>query len=130
MPFYLESEHDMVLICSRYHLDCEVSFFYLLYSQTHGLSFQNELHKDPIKPYWEDHARRGAVAYKKYYSYWINKAETSDIPIYFFRFEDVIANPQKEVTEVMRFVLGMESMEGTVMEQRVKEVLGWEASLN
>ena len=42
-------------------------------------------------------------------------AETTDRPIYFFRFEDVIANPEKEIGEVMRFILGLESIEGTVM---------------
>lgn len=43
-------------------------------------------------------------------------AEQTDKPIYFFRFEDVMDNPRKELTNLMKFILGMESTEGTVLE--------------
>ena len=52
-------------------------------------------------------------------------AETTEKPIYFFRFEDVINNPGKELKEIFRFVLGLESLEGTVMERRIDEVMKW-----
>ena len=53
LPFQPKTEHDITLICSRYELDCEVSFFYLVFTQTHGLPFNNDLLKNPnIRPYW------------------------------------------------------------------------------
>ena len=61
----------------------------------------------------------------KWYSYWFKFAETSDVPVYFFRFEDVIANPGKELKEIFRFILGMQSIEGTVIEHRINEVMAW-----
>ena len=52
-------------------------------------------------------------------------AETTEKPIYFFRFEDVIRNPGKELKELFCFILGLESIEGTVMEHRIDEVMKW-----
>lgn len=98
----------------------------MCYTQTHGVPFQNELLKDPIRPYWEGWLKRGAEAYKKWFDFWLRKAERTEEMVYFFRFEDVIANPSKEITEIMRFVLGMESVENTVLEHRIKEVLNWD----
>ena len=57
-------------------------------------------------------------------------AEKGDKLIYFFRFEDVIANPRKELCDLMQFVLGLESIEGTVIEHRINEVLNWDPSKN
>ena len=57
-------------------------------------------------------------------------AETTNKPIYFFRFEDVLADPSKELKEIFRFILGMESIEGTVIEHRIEEVMKWSAEKN
>ena len=43
VPFQKPHKHDVTLICVRYGLNCQVSFFYMLMSQTHGLAFQNDL---------------------------------------------------------------------------------------
>ena len=86
--------------------------------------------KDPILPYWLDFQNRATDAYNKWYNYWIKMAETTDIPIYFFRFEDVIHNPGKELKEIFRFILGLESIEGTVIEHRIDEVMSWSKEKN
>ena len=53
-PFQKECEHDIAVICARYELDCDVSFFYQVYTQTHGLNFNNKLTEEPLKPFWVD----------------------------------------------------------------------------
>ena len=68
--------------------------------------------------------------YNDWFNYWIKLAETSDRPIYFFRFEDVIKDPSKELKNVFKFILGMESIEDTVIEHRIKEVLAWSKEKN
>ena len=57
-------------------------------------------------------------------------AETTDRPIYFFRFEDVVRDPSKELKEIFRFILGIESIEGTVIEHRINEVMQWSTERN
>jgi len=45
------------------------------------------------------------------------------VPIYYFRFEDLISDPKKVLSEIFCIALGVESLEGTVMEQRIEEVV-------
>ena len=97
---------------------------------TQGLAFNNTLTEEPIRPYWLDFQRRASDAYHKWYKYWIHQAETTERPIYFFRFEDVIANPTRELKEIFRFILGMDSIEGTIIERRIDEVMSWSAERN
>ena len=50
--------------------------------------------------------------------------------MYFFRFEDILANPEGELRELFKFILGMDSLDGTVIEQRIKDVLAMGAKKN
>ena len=118
------------MICTRYEIDVLVSFYYLVYCQVHGLQFNNKLTEEPLYTKWLDFQQRASDAYSKWYEYWINIAETTDRPVFFFRFEDVVKDPAKELKEVFRFILGMESIEGTVIERRVDEVAAWSAEQN
>lgn len=59
------------------------------------------------------------IAYNRWNNYWLEQARTTDKPIYFFRFEDVMDNPRQELEDLMKFILGMESLEGTVIQQRI-----------
>ena len=72
----------------------------MMMSQTHGLIFNNDLLKDPIKPYWMDYFTRLTDCYSKWTKFWLDKAENTDQIIYFFRFEDVIADPAKELKKI------------------------------
>ena len=58
-----------------------------------------------------------------WHRYWVKQAEETNKMIYFFRFEDVIANPTEELTNLYKFILGMESLKGTVIEKKIEEVV-------
>jgi len=61
--------------------------------------------------------------YRHWNLHWIKKAESTNCPIYFFRFEDVLQNPREELQNLFKFILGLESLEGTVIERRIDDVL-------
>ena len=44
------------------------------------------------------------------------------IPTYIIRYEDLLVNPQPVLIELFRFLLDVPSIEGTVVEKRIKEV--------
>ena len=46
-----------------------------------------------------------------------------DIPVYFIRYEDLVLDPEPVLTELFRFLLSMESLEGTVIEKRIKDFI-------
>ena len=50
-------------------------------------------------------------------------AKFRDVPTLFIRFEDLVNNPETELTNIMRFILGKRDIKGTNAERRVKEVI-------
>lgn len=44
-------------------------------------------------------------------------------PILFLRYEDLVANPEPELQNLMRFLLGKKDLSGTNAERRINEVL-------
>ena len=63
------------------------------------------------------------MAWKIWHEYWIKVAEESKKPVYFFRFEDVLLNPKEELTKLFKYILAMDTLEGTVIERRIDDVL-------
>ena len=51
--------------------------------------------------------------------------------IYFIRYEDLVSNKEQELTNLFRFMLDAESLEGTNIQRRIKQVvkIGEEAAL-
>lgn len=81
-------------------------------------------------PYWLDYQRRSSDAYGKWFRYWIDVAENTNKPVYFFRFEDILAKPEEELRELFKFILNMDDIEGSVVEQRITDVMGMGAKKN
>lgn len=52
----------------------------------------------------------------------VNKL-AKEIPTYIFRYEDLVINPEPVLHECFRFLLNVPSLEGTVVEARIKEVV-------
>ena len=44
------------------------------------------------------------------------------VPIFFIRFEDLVASPQEELSKLFAFLLDVDSVEGTIVEQRIIEL--------
>lgn len=84
----------------------------------------------PFLPYWEDFQRRCTTGYKLWFEHWLSMAQTTEKPVYFFRFEDILEKPEQELRELFKFILGMESIEGTVIERRIKDVMAMGAKKN
>ena len=50
-----------------------------------------------------------------------------DVPMLFIRFEDLVMNPEPELYNLMRFLLGIRDLTGTNAERRIREVLAMDA---
>ena len=46
----------------------------------------------------------------------------SQIPTFFMRYEDLKVNPKQVLEGMCRFLLNVDSIEGTVVEKRINEV--------
>ena len=43
------------------------------------------------------------------------------IPVHVIRYEDLLAHPSEVMTQVFQFILGAESLEGTLIEKLIEE---------
>ena len=46
-----------------------------------------------------------------------------EVPTYVFRYEDLVTDPGPALHECFRFLLNVPTLEGTVVEARIKEVV-------
>jgi hypothetical protein len=53
----------------------------------------------------------------------MEKVKTSAVPIYFFRFEDLLLQPEHTLKEMFRFILAEKNLDGKIIEQRIKDVI-------
>jgi hypothetical protein len=87
---------------------------------THNKSINEDF---TLWPEWAIHVNDDVRSYKKWCEYWINMAEEKKLPVLFLRFEDLITNPEAELKKIFPFILRMNSIEGTVVETRIEEVV-------
>ena len=55
----------------------------------------------------------------------MHDAKMKAVPIIFTRFEDLVTNPEPELTNIMKFILNVTDIKGTNAERRIKEVLAF-----
>ena len=56
-------------------------------------------------------------------NHWRSIAETKQAAVHFLRFEDLLTNPLPTLTQIFEFVLGVNSIEGTYIEKRIKDAV-------
>jgi len=48
-----------------------------------------------IQPFWDSFFESDLKVWVEWHDYWMEKVKEKSIPIYFFRFEDLIVNPEQ-----------------------------------
>ena len=54
---------------------------------------------------------------------YVMKTISQEIPTLILRYEDLVLNPEKELTDLLCFLLDVPSIEGTVAQRRIKTVV-------
>lgn len=94
-PMDKQYETNVVLLAVRNPLDVFVSFFNLIGTQTHSKSIREDLNSLEIQPFWDSFFESDLKIWVEWHDYWMEKVKEKSIPIYFFRFEDLIVNPEQ-----------------------------------
>ena len=113
---------NKVIVIVRNPLDTNLSWLHLAAMNNHATKSPFDYEKD----------------YPQYFDWWIKDCNTyinqwmtqmmkdskfRDVPMLFIRFEDLVMNPEPELYNLMRFLLGIRDLTGTNAERRIKEVL-------
>ena len=64
LPFQWNWDSDIAVVCTRYQLDADPSFFYLMFTQCHSGQFKNKLPEEPIYSYWKTFQRKCTHGYR------------------------------------------------------------------
>lgn len=76
-----------------------------------------------VKEHWDKFLESDIKMWCEWHDYWMEKVRTSEVPIYFFRFEDLLLQPEPILKDIFKMVLGEESINGTIIEHRIKDVI-------
>jgi len=95
----------------------------MIITQTHSRTVKENILSDNIKEYWDSFFESDVRCWLKWHDYWMEKVKTSAIPIYFFRFEDLLIQPEDVLKDMFKFILADKNLDGKVIEQRIKDVI-------
>jgi hypothetical protein len=107
---------QVIILAVRNPLDVFVSFFQMVGTQTHTKSMNEDFNSQGIKEYWQHFFETDVRMWKQWHDYWMDKVRESKIPIYFFRFEDLLLQPVVILKDIFRFILATKDIDGTVIE--------------
>lgn len=126
---------NKAIVCVRNPLDIVISLLNINLTLTHNKNIDNDV-KTELKEIWDWYVQTQIKTWHDFNEYWIKmaskgtsnlqspkknqKPDPNTIPIYFFRFEDLIMNPYQITREVFQFILGVKTIEGTYIDHRIK----------
>jgi hypothetical protein len=94
------------------------AIFHEIYTWT-----RNKLVKEDIRQFWQEQwetiVKHEIVAWREYHLYWLRQAEERKIPVYFFRYEDMLNSTHFVMKDLFSFLLGMKNIDGTLIEQLI-----------
>ena len=74
-------------------------------TQTHTKSMNEDFNQNGIKEHWEKFLYSDIKMWLEWHDYWMEKVRTSEVPIYFFRFEDLLVDPEPILKDIFKMVL-------------------------
>ena len=110
-----------MIVIARNPIDVIPSFANLVNTHSHSLEI-NELYHIDFPDFWESWVTGITEVCRKNHDEVLNSIAKS-IPTYFMRFEDLKLRPEPVLTELFCFLLDVPSIEGTIVERRIKEVV-------
>ena len=95
---------NKAIVCVRNPLDICVSAFTLRMTGGHSLNCENNISKD-FPDIWSLFLKESIALFNNFYDFWIQVANAKKIPVYFFRYEDLITAPAETYTKIFEFIL-------------------------
>ena len=72
---------------------------------------------------WDRYLKESVGLWKNQVSYWMKASKLIKTPIHFFRYEDLLSEPEETLKGIFRFSLKLDKVEGTYAEKRIQEVI-------
>ena len=99
----------------RNPLDAVVSVFNLFSTGSHDLSVGEDTYTR-FSNCWADFVDQEVAIWNDFYKWWL----ASKIPVHIVRYEDLVKKPESVLTDLMQFILNVETLKDTRVEQYIK----------
>lgn len=130
-PFLIPESIDYicnkVIVCVRNPLDVLPSWASLTNTLNHSVKPEYKYDKD-FPEWWNNWINHQSQGMNKWFDFQIGDAHDNKVPVFVVRYEDLVKSPREELLNMMKFLLNIDEIEGTVAEKRVDEVLAKGAS--
>jgi len=115
LPF----KSDKVVCCVRNPLDVIVSYATLSNTMSHSGTTDYKYHED-YPEWWNWWVIEQAESHRKNFEVMRRHCnEEGRNPIYTVRYEDLVKNPRPELEGIFKFLLDLDSLEGTNAQRRI-----------
>jgi hypothetical protein len=104
----------------RNPFDTMMSYLNFKLTFSHTKSVSNEF-TGKFKEEWEWFLQQSYDMWDESYTYWRHTNKDA-VPIYYYRYEDLVTHPKQILEEMICFALGVESIEGTYIQKRIIDV--------
>lgn len=113
---------NKAIVIVRNPLDTNLSWLHLVAMNNHAVKSPFDYEK--LYPnYFEWWVKDCITHINSWMKQMMDDAKFRNVPLLFIRFEDLVMNPEPELYNLMRFMLGKRDLTGTNAERRIKEVL-------
>ena len=105
---------ERCILLVRSPLDCITSLFNMVCSGTHDLSIEDaDFNRFPN--HWAEFIQQEISVWKDFHDFWLK----AKIPVHVIRYEDIVLAPKPTLLELFKFVLNVNTLEGTRIERYV-----------
>ena len=120
---------NKIIVCVRNPFDVFRSLHNFNGTMTHSHALDIDL---PVKhpEYFWGLCKVLLKSYVAFQDEIIKLAKEQTVPLYFFKFEELIKTPKESLENVFKFLYDVEDITGTVIEKRIQDVLEMGASAN
>ena len=102
---------ERAILLIRSPLDCITSLFNMVCSGSHDLSItDSDFTKFPN--HWAEFIQQEITVWTDFHNFWLK----GKVPVHIIRYEDIVLNPEPALTDLLKFVLNVNSIEGTRVE--------------
>lgn len=122
MPEAPQFSANKLIVIVRNPTESCISWMHLCNMATHSVKIPFDV--SAVYPnYWKWWVKDCMGHMKNFYQVYMDDAKYRKVPLIFVRFEDLVMDPEPELTRIMQFMLGVDDISGTNAERRVKEVI-------
>ena len=101
----LDFSTNKIALCVRNPLDVLASQFSFLFTWTHSKNIKQAFHTE-YKETWDKLVRYQIHKWASFHRWWLDYSRQTGVPIYFFRYEDIISSrPDHVLREFFAFAL-------------------------